>query len=37
MKFQSGVICVFSALALLVGRQEEHPARKKVSNGVLVW
>jgi len=27
----------FSALTLLVGRQEEHPARKKLSDGVLVW
>jgi len=28
---------VFSALMLLVGRQEGHPARKKVSGGVLAW
>jgi len=27
----------FSALALLVGRQEEHPACKKQSGGVLAW
>jgi len=27
----------FSALALLVGRQEGHPACKKLSGGVLVW
>jgi len=27
----------FSALTLLVGHQEEHPARKKLSDGVLVW
>ena len=27
----------FSALTLLVGRQEEHPARKKLSHGVLAW
>jgi len=27
----------FSALTLLVGRQEGHPARKKQSGGVLVW
>ena len=26
----------FSALTLLVGRQEEHPARKKLSDEVLV-
>jgi len=27
----------FSALSLLVGRQEGHPACKKLSGGVLVW
>jgi len=27
----------FSALTQLVGRQEEHPARKKLSDGVLAW
>jgi len=27
----------FSALTLLVGWQEEHPAYKKLSGGVLVW
>ena len=27
----------FSALMLLVGRQEWHPACKKLSGGVLVW
>jgi len=27
----------FSALTLLVGRQEGHPACKKLSNGVLAW
>jgi len=27
--------CAFSALTLLVGRQEEHLARKKLSVGVL--
>jgi len=27
----------FSALTLLVGRQEGHPAFKKLSGGVLVW
>jgi len=26
-----------SALALLVGRQEGHPACKKLSGGVLAW
>ena len=29
--------CAFSALTLLVGRQEEHPACKKQSGGVLAW
>jgi len=28
--------CSFSALTLLVGHQEEHPACKKLSNEVLV-
>ena len=27
----------FSALALLVGRRERHPACKKLSGGVLAW
>jgi len=27
----------FSALTLLVGRQEWHPACKKLSGGVLAW
>ena len=27
----------FSALTLLVGRQEGHPACKEQSGGVLVW
>jgi len=27
----------FSALTLLVGRQERHPACKKLSGGMLVW
>ena len=29
--------CAFSALMLLVGQQERHPACKKQSGGVLVW
>ena len=29
--------CAFSALTLLVGRQEGHPACKKLSSGVLAW
>ena len=31
------VYCAFSALTLLVGRQEGHPACKKPSGGVLAW
>jgi len=27
----------FSALTLLVWHQEEHPAHKKLSDGVLAW
>jgi len=30
-------IIAFSALTLLVGRQEGHPACKKLSDGVLAW
>jgi len=30
-------LCSFSALTLLVGRQEGHPACKKLSGGVLAW
>ena len=30
-------VCAFSALTLLVGRQEGHPACKKQSGGVLAW
>jgi len=30
-------INAFSALTLLVGRQEGHPACKKLSGGVLAW
>ena len=30
-------VLAFSALTLLVGRQEGHPACKKLSGGVLVW
>jgi len=29
--------CAFSALMLLVGRQEGHPAYKKLSGGELAW
>ena len=31
------VTLAYSALMLLVGRQEGHPACKKLSGGVLVW
>jgi len=30
-------ICAFSALTLLVGRQEGHLACKKQSGGILAW
>ena len=33
----SRYLTAFSALTLLVGRQEGHPACKKQSGGVLVW
>jgi len=32
-----GISCAFGALTLLVGRQEGHPACKKLSGGVLAW
>jgi len=38
--FTLNVVCklsAFSALTLLVGRQEGHPACKKLSGGVLAW
>ena len=31
------IICAFSALMLLVGRQEGQPACEKLSGGVLAW
>ena len=31
------IIIAFSALTLLVGWQEGHPACKKLSGGVLAW
>jgi len=31
------IILAFSALTLLVGRQEEHATCKRLSGGVLVW
>jgi len=35
--FADSSIHAFSALTLLVGRQERHPACKKLSGGVLAW
>jgi len=37
LKFYSVILAAFSALTLLVGRQEGHPACKKQSGGVLAW
>jgi len=31
------ICCAFSALTLLVGRQEGYPACKRLSDGVLAW
>jgi len=31
------IVDAFSALTLLAGRQEGHPACKKLSDGVLAW
>jgi len=33
----AGQYIAFSALTLLVGRQEGHPACKKLSGAVLAW
>jgi len=33
----NNMFTAFSASTLLVGRQEEHPACKKLSGAVLVW
>ena len=35
--FTADNVDAFSALTLLVGRQEGHPACKKQSGGVLAW
>jgi len=35
--FDNDICCHFSALTLLVGQQEGHPACKKLSGGVLAW
>jgi len=37
MRFSFSSSFAFSALTLLVGRQEVHLACKKLSGGVLVW
>ena len=37
LNWTSFVLCAFSALTLLVGWQEGHPACKKLSGGVLTW
>jgi len=44
MKLTAGfeMVCLsccisFSALTLLVGRQDGHPACKKLSGGILAW
>jgi len=31
------MVIAFSALMLFIGRQEGHPACKKLSGGVLAW
>jgi len=36
-KYNISVFVPFSALTLLVGRQEGHPACKKLSCGLLAW
>jgi len=35
--YQKLLLFAFSALTLLVGRQEGHPACKKLSGRVLAW
>jgi len=35
--YKTALVPSVLALTLLVGRQEEHPACKKLSGGVLVW
>jgi len=37
MNVLPSVLVAVSALTLLVGQQEGHPACKKLSGGVLVW
>jgi len=36
-RFTAYSIISFSALMLLVGRQEGHPVSKKLNGGVLAW
>ena len=36
-RFLPSEVSAFSALTLLVGRQEGHPACKKLSGGMLAW
>ena len=36
-RYDLGDVFAFSALTLLVGRQERHPACKKTSGGMLAW
>jgi len=31
------IMLIFAGLELWLWRQEEHPARKKLSDGVLAW
>ena len=33
----TSTVKAISALTLLVGHQEEHPARKKLIDGILAW
>jgi len=35
--YRPDALLAFSALTLLVGQQEGHPACKKLSGGVLAW
>ena len=37
IKHNYGQRVAFSALTVMVGRQEEHPACKKLSDEVLAW
>jgi len=36
-QFLDYTVKAFSALTLIVGRQEGHPACKKLSGGMLAW